>query len=336
MSKITIYDIAKALDVNASTVNRAINGKPGVGEKKKRMILDYAQKHGYKANQAAKSLNRNVKFAFVTKSTVGVFDKQLIQGINAAYCELEGYNVSLDIFRAETNDEFLSRLSGLKDSGYSAVVVQPIKSDELDDICSGLLAAGIPVATVVSDISPECRTFTVHLDGFMAGSTAAELLKLGGCSKSAYFCGDKEYRIHRDMIDGFRAFCKANGISITEVYDDNAETDKARENCRHMLASHKDVQGIFIGTANSVPICEEIEASGRDIRIISMDVFKEISQFIKEGTVSASLYQQPSNQSYSAMKRLYLLIQEAATPRDEIIAPEIVLQSTIDKFNDII
>ena len=37
MNKITIYDIAKALGVNASTVNRAINGKPGVGEEKKRI-----------------------------------------------------------------------------------------------------------------------------------------------------------------------------------------------------------------------------------------------------------------------------------------------------------
>ena len=336
MSKITIYDIAKALGVNASTVNRAINGKPGVGEEKKRIILSYAQKHGYKVNQAAKSLNRNVKFAFVTKSTVGVFDRQIIRGINAAFCELEGYNVSLDIFRVKTNDEFLSKLSGLKNIGYSAVVVQPIKSDKLDDICSGMLKAGIPVATVVSDISPECRTFTVHLDGFMAGSTAAELLKLGGCSRAAYFCGDKEYRIHSDMIDGFKTFCKTNGISIAEVYDDNAEKDKAKDNCRHMLASHTDVTGIFIGTANSVPICEEIKASGRDIRIISMDVFKEISQYIKEETVSASLYQQPSNQSYSAMKGLYRLIQEAAIPQDEIIAPEIVLQSTINKFNDII
>ncbi len=336
MSKITIYDIAKALGVNASTVNRAINGKSGVGEEKKRMILSYAEKHGYKVNQAAKSLNRTVKFAFVTKSTVGVFDKQLTQGINAAYCELEGYNVSLDIFNAKTNDEFLSKLFSLQGSDYSAVVVQPIKSVKLDSICSGLLAAGIPVATVVSDISPECRTFTVHLDGFMAGSTAAELLKLSRCSKAAYFCGDKEYRIHRDMIDGFKTFCETNGISIAEVYDDNAETDKARDNCRHMLSSHADVQGIFIGTANSVPICEEIKASGRDIRIISMDVFREISQYIKEGTVSASLYQQPSNQSYSAMKGLYRLIQEEATSKDEIIAPEIVLQSTIDKFNDMI
>ncbi len=336
MSKITIYDIAKALGVNASTVNRAINGRPGVGEKKKHMILSYAQKHGYKVNQAAKSLNRTVKFAFVTKNTVGVFDKQLTQGINAAYSELEGYNVSLDIFRAKTDDEFLSKLSALQDSDYSAVVVQPIKSDKLDGICAGLLTAGIPVATVVSDISPQCRTFTVHLDGFMAGSAAAELLRFSGCSKVAYFCGDKEYRIHRDMISGFKTFCETSGISIAEVYDDNAETDKARDNCRHMLSSHADVQGIFIGTANSVPICEEIEASGRDIRIISMDVFKEVSQYIKEGIISASLYQQPSNQSYSAMKGLYRLIQEAATPQDEIIVPEIVLQSTIDKFNDII
>lgn len=336
MSKITIYDIAKALNVNASTVNRAINGKPGVGEKKKRMILDYAQEHGYKANQAAKSLNRAVKLAFLTKNTVSVFDSQLTQGITAAYSELEGFNVSLDIFRVDTDADFLSKLAGLKDRGYSAVVIQPIRSDKLDSVCSSLLKDDIPVATVVSDIAPDCRTFTVHLDGFMAGSVAAELLKLGGCKKTAYFCGDKAYRIHRDMIDGFQKFCDTNHIDIAEVYSDNAHENKARENCRSMLSSHKDVEGIFIGTANSVPICEEIKVSGRDIRIISMDVFKEISQYIKSAAVSASLYQQPSNQSYTALKGLYLFLQDGKAPADVIIAPEIVLQSTIDKFNDII
>ena len=39
----TIYDIAKMAGVSASTVSRVINGKPGVGEKKRKEILNVSK-----------------------------------------------------------------------------------------------------------------------------------------------------------------------------------------------------------------------------------------------------------------------------------------------------
>ena len=334
MSKVTIYDIAKAMNVTASTVNRAINGKPGVGEQKRQQILDYAKKAGYKVNQAAKSMNRTLKFAFVSRQTIGVFDRQIIEGVKAAHSELEGYNVSLDIHTAKTSREYLGIMTNLKESDYSAVITPPVLSEGINDVCAGLMDAGIPVATVVSDVDPDCRLFSVHLNGFIAGSTAAELLHLSGCSRAAYFCGNPDVTIHREMIDGFQHFSEAHGIHIASIYNDNADPETACENCRRMLADHSDIQGVFVGTANSVPICEEIVASKRDIRIISMDVFREITAYIKRGVISASLYQQPMGQGYKAVRSMYRYLQENTTPADVIIQPEIVLQSNVGQYKD--
>ncbi len=49
-------DIAKIVGVSESTVSRAINNKPGVGEKSKEEILEVAKKYNYRPNQLARNL----------------------------------------------------------------------------------------------------------------------------------------------------------------------------------------------------------------------------------------------------------------------------------------
>lgn len=52
----TIYDIAQMAGVSASTVSRVINGKPGVGEKKRKEILALLEKNNYTPDINARNL----------------------------------------------------------------------------------------------------------------------------------------------------------------------------------------------------------------------------------------------------------------------------------------
>lgn len=52
----TIYDIAKAMGVSASTVSRVINDKPGVHKNTKKRVLEYLDKHSYLPNEVARGL----------------------------------------------------------------------------------------------------------------------------------------------------------------------------------------------------------------------------------------------------------------------------------------
>ena len=51
--RVTIYDIAKATDVSASTVTRALNGQKGVGDKMRDTIIAKASEMGYRTNLIA-------------------------------------------------------------------------------------------------------------------------------------------------------------------------------------------------------------------------------------------------------------------------------------------
>jgi len=53
---ITVKDLAKICGVSIGTIDRAINNRPGIKEETKKLILETAQKYGYKKNEQATSL----------------------------------------------------------------------------------------------------------------------------------------------------------------------------------------------------------------------------------------------------------------------------------------
>ena len=56
MPKPTLKDIAQAAGVSAMTVSKALNGKPGVSEERRKEIRDIAERMNYTPNLIAKSL----------------------------------------------------------------------------------------------------------------------------------------------------------------------------------------------------------------------------------------------------------------------------------------
>lgn len=332
MKNVTIYDISKAMGVNPSTVNRALSGKKGVGDLLRVRIAAYAKEAGYRINPAAKSLNRHLKIGFVMQHTISAFEQQVMDGITAAYAELSAMNVTLESRLTKTWEEYEQACGELRDAGVNAVLLLPVRTGDLGNLCSMFSEAGIVAAAVISDVSPAQRLFSVHLDGVTTGRIAAELLcRFTGSGKAAVFTGDLDIPIHSEILSGFESFAETR-FEIAAIYTDATDPDEARLNAKRMLAEQDDVKGVFVSTANSIPICEEIEASGRSIQIIAMDVFDEVEEYLRRGLISALLYQQPREQVYTAMWNLVKFLDGYAAPQDVIFQPQVVMQSNLDAF----
>jgi len=52
---ITIYDLAKKLNISVATVSRALKDDPAVCKKTKKMIAELADKPGYRSNHFARN-----------------------------------------------------------------------------------------------------------------------------------------------------------------------------------------------------------------------------------------------------------------------------------------
>lgn len=332
MKNVTIYDISKALNVNPSTVNRALSGKKGVGEAMRKRIIAYANEAGYHINPAAKSLNRKLTIGVVMQHTVSAFEKQVVDGIEQAYAELAAMNVTLERRFTQTREEYEQACAELKEARCDAALLLPVRSGSLGDVCRKLSEAGIAVGAVVSDVRPAKRLFSVHLDGETTGRVAAELLfRFTGGGRAAVFTGDPDIPIHTEILRGFQGFAHGR-FNIASVYTDATDPIAARCNALNMLETQPDIGGVFVSTANSVPICEEIHGSGRPITVIAMDVFDESADFLRRGIISALLYQQPRYQGYTALWSMVKYLDGYTAPQDIIIQPQVVMQSNIEVY----
>lgn len=54
--EVTIYDIARVLDISVATVSRALQGNASVNVKTKKKIFDLAKEMGYRTNPFARNL----------------------------------------------------------------------------------------------------------------------------------------------------------------------------------------------------------------------------------------------------------------------------------------
>src|SRR5262245_47488564 len=68
---VTIYDIAKVLDVSPATVSRGLKDHPGIRKDTKKRIQEAARKMGYQHNTFASSLRRK------RTNTIGVIVPRL-------------------------------------------------------------------------------------------------------------------------------------------------------------------------------------------------------------------------------------------------------------------
>jgi LacI family transcriptional regulator len=119
--EITIYDIARELNISAATVSRSLKDHPAISEKTKKRIQDTAREMGYRSNTFARNLRRQ------NTHTIGVivprlnstFVSEVIAGIEKVASD-SGYNLiisqSLEMMKKEAINAgtmFNNRVDGL-------------------------------------------------------------------------------------------------------------------------------------------------------------------------------------------------------------------------------
>ncbi|HEY8937305.1 MAG TPA: LacI family DNA-binding transcriptional regulator, partial [Cyclobacteriaceae bacterium] len=107
--EITIYDIAKVLNVSPATVSRGLKDHPSIRQDTKKKIVDTAQKMGYQHNTFASNLRRK------KTNTIGIivprlnsyFMSAVIAGMEKVANEA-GYNLIISQSQESVKKEIAS------------------------------------------------------------------------------------------------------------------------------------------------------------------------------------------------------------------------------------
>ncbi|MCL2221509.1 MAG: LacI family transcriptional regulator [Oscillospiraceae bacterium] len=318
MERVTIYDIAEKLKVSPATVTRALNNLPKVGTEKRNLIIKTAEEMGYTPNRAATSLSRKqIRIESFIYGAVAEFYQDIIDGINVAYEELKDFNLKVNMHvmdKSNCDEDMLCEcLASIKQTETSAVLIYSVSDTEIiARALDRLILAEIPVMVVNSDVSTVRPHYDVRPDGEMAGRMAAEILDWVTSGKNiCFFMGDRDTGILRHNNFGFLKEAEERKLNIAARFYDNGDAEKALQYFEEFIATDsQNTGGIYINSAVSNSICRGLFERGllQKYRIVASDLGKDIVEYISNGQMDATIFQNPFKQGYESLMRLYAVM----------------------------
>ncbi|MBA6154627.1 LacI family DNA-binding transcriptional regulator [Gelidibacter maritimus] len=327
--KITIHDIARILNVDSSTVSRALNNSPRVTEKTKNRIIAKAQELGYQRNDLASNLRKN------KTNTLGVivprisrhFFSSAIAGIEETAYNL-GYNVIIcqSLEQLEREQNTVNTLLANRVEGVLVSISMETKNYEHFE---GLRKRKIPFVFFDRHLNvPE--TSSVLIDDFQAGFDATEHLIIKGCKKIAHFSGPMDLEIYKNRFAGYKAALLKHHIKFNDelIFNSRLMEQDGIENADKIIGLPYKVDGIF--SANDVAAISALQQLKRNDFKIPEDI--AIVGFSNEA-ISAVI--EPSlttiNQpGFNIGKRAAeLLISQISGNNGSVIDEKIIIQANL-------
>ncbi len=338
----SITDIAKALGISIGTVDRALHGRPDVSPTTRARVLKKAEHLGYKPNLAARSLklNRRLRIGVYFPREISSFFDPLRSGVRAAASASAGVNVEL-VFRTfprldEGDVELLAAEAGEK---FDGILVTPGNPDRIGPTLSVLARRGVAIVCVASDAPRSERLACVTADAQASGAIAAELFSrtLQKTGHLATITGELTTLDHAEKLRGFAANLAvfAPHLSLLPAIESREQPKVAYRQAAALLSRKPYPLGIYISTANSIPVLRALEEKNLlgEVQVIATDLFPELVPYIESGKILATLYQRPFAQGKTALELLlrYLLHGVLDDPITRL-APHIILRSNLSLF----
>lgn len=335
--KITLDDVAKEAGVSRATVDRVLNERGNVSpvtvERVHRAL--YSTNYWLSDEDEFPKKKYNFDFIFPTPHTRYLdFYSRLIDAIkhsynahlvNARFHRVEAFNPNA---LADKLNEIGSDTDGIAFAAYE----HPKVRTAVDE----LVAKGIGVVTLVSDISSTNRTAYVGINNRAAGRTAGLLmgrfLGPGSQGKIGLFLGSHAYLGHEEREAGFRGLIREQfpNLRIIEMPELLDNDDRAQDLTSGTLAEENNLLGIYNiggGTEGIAQSLKNLELTN-NLVFIAHELFDNTRAHLLDGTLDAIINQDVSHEAFNAIEILInhkekrSISKGIVEPKVEIYLPE--------------
>ncbi len=214
-SRITIKDIAKALNVSTSTVSRVLSNHPAISESTRKLVNDKVKEMGFSIDPIASSFrSKKTKSIGVICPRIDIdFHSKVISGIED-YAYNNGYQIT--IFQSQDNYKKEKEIASMLETSLAAgLIICPGLQTHKYDHLKKFKKANIPL--VVYDRSTDgLKTNKVMINDFEASFKATEHLIKSGCKRIAHISGDQSVSIFKARLQGYSEALIRNGLPLEE------------------------------------------------------------------------------------------------------------------------
>ena len=246
ISKITIADIARELNITAATVSRALNDHPNIKEATKRAVRDAAIKLNYQPNRLASSLRlgkSNIIGVIIPSAEINFFGS-VVHGIEKVANE-NNYNVLI----YQTNELYEYEKKGVQTFLRSQVdgVLASISKETINlDHYIEIKRRGVPLI-LFDRVNDALDVSSVVVNDYAGAFAATKHLIGQGCKRIAHIGGQQHVNIFNQRLKGYIDALNVHNIPVNEdliVYG-KVSIESGRECMMKLLDGRAKPDGVF-------------------------------------------------------------------------------------------
>lgn len=247
----TIYDIAKKLNLNASSVSRALSNNSNVSEATRKLILKTAKELNYKQNSLASNLRKghNQTIGVIVPRINQNFFSNIIAGLEEVTYQ-KGYNLII----CQSNESYAREVKcvdTLINQHVSCIIISVSADFEDDSHLKNIIEQGIQLIQF-DRVADSLETFKVLNDNELASMEAVSHLIAEGYKRIALLEGPQNLNIFKQRRDGYIAALKKHDFEVLpELMIENAWTEELGAIAtRKLLSLPNPPDAIFASTSD--------------------------------------------------------------------------------------
>lgn len=212
-NSVTLRDIAKALNLSASTVSRALTDNYQIGSETKKKVLAYAKEHHYIPNRMARGLKegKSRSIGVVVCAIDNSFVAQMLNGIDEFYTE-QGYQIII----MQSKESYLKEIACidlLYAGGIDGLLISPSYQTTDFSYLIDLQNAGLPIV-LFDRLSDGIDTHKVAADHFNGAYMATQHLIEKGYKSIAHINSNTTLSMATARFEGYKKALANAGLPI--------------------------------------------------------------------------------------------------------------------------
>ena len=342
LEKITIYELAKKLDMTPSMISRALSPNGKVKADKKALIIKEAEKYGFVPNSFASRLSmKNIRIGVIIRTKSKINTEIMLSALKDAFDGIRDYKVEYDVSLVDATNENISDTEKLilSYADFDGLIVSGLSAKKYLPILSAFCEKNknlVQVQAVNTDLP--CLFSSKH-DEVLAANTAAEFLdcclKRCGSKNILLLTGDINSALHKRASDAFESACKSRGLSLVESFDMRDSNELLAQSIDGIFKKlDGKIDGIYTTSGNSSALFEYLYKNSLSPVVVAFDAHSGVREYIRKGVVTATISQDVGGQMKNAFLSLVSYLVKGVAPEKTIYSDiRLVMQSNLHLFD---
>ena len=284
---------------------------------------------------------KSLKLAFVTNNASDYWTIAR-KGVEKADGELADVSVEFKLPGEGTAAEQKRIIDDLISTGVNGLAISPVDPDNQTQLINETAKKAL-VITQDSDAPNSERALYIGTDNVAAGRQAGELIKeaLPEGGKIMVFVGKSDARNAAERLQGIKEALAGSKVEILDVRTDDTDRARAKSNAADTLVKHPDVAALVgLWSYNGPAILNAVKDANKagQVKIICFDEEDETLAGVKDGSIYATVVQQPYEFGYQSVKLMSQILggdRSAIPATKQIIVPTLVIKKdSVDEFKN--